>query len=81
MDAAGLDQGIQNSLDSKLQAAIDSFNKGNTTAAKNQLGAFLNEVSAKKGKEIDDALADALSAYAHEILNAVPTARPLGISY
>jgi len=35
------------------------------------LEAFLNEVSAQKGKKIDDALADALSASAQEILNAV----------
>jgi hypothetical protein len=68
---AGLDQGTQNSLDSKLQAAIDSFNQGNTTAAKNQLAAFLNEVSAQSGKKIDAALADALSASAQEILNAI----------
>jgi hypothetical protein len=68
---AGLEQGIQNSLDSKLQAALDSFSQGNQTAAKNQLAAFLNEVSAQSGKKIDDALADALSASALEILNAV----------
>ena len=68
---AGLEQGIQNSLDSKLQAALDSFSQGNQTAAKNQLAAFLNEVSAQSGKKIDDALADALSASAQRILNAV----------
>ena len=71
MNDAGLEQGIQNSLDSKLQAALDSFSQGNQTAAKNQLAAFLNEVSAQSGKKIDDALADALSASALEILNAV----------
>ena len=67
----GLDQGTKDSLDSKLQAALDSFSQGNTTAAKNQLAAFINEVSAQKGKKIGDALADALSAYAQWILNAV----------
>ena len=68
---AGLEQGIQNSLDSKLQAAIASFNQGNLTAAKNQLAAFLNEVSAQKGKGIDDGWAQTLSDSALEILNAI----------
>jgi hypothetical protein len=69
--APGLDPGIKSSLDSKLQAAIDSFTQGNQTAAKNQLAAFLNEVSAQKGKGIDDGLAETLSAYAQWILSAV----------
>ena len=67
----GLEQGTKDSLDSKLQAALDSFSQGNTTAAKNQLAAFINEVSAQKGKKIGDALADALSASAQEIIKAV----------
>jgi hypothetical protein len=70
-NGAGLDQGLKNSLDSKLQAAIASFNQGNLTAAKNQLAAFLNEVSAQKGKGIDDGLAKTLSDSALEILNAI----------
>jgi hypothetical protein len=71
VDTAGLPQGTQNSLDSKLQAAIASFTQGDTTAAKNQLGAFINEVSAQRGKKIDPGLADALTAYAQRIINAV----------
>ena len=71
MNDAGLEQGIQNSLDSKLQAALDSFSQGNQTAAKNPLAAFLNEVSAQKGKGIDDGGAQTLSDSALEILNAI----------
>jgi hypothetical protein len=71
VDAAGLPQGTQNSLDSKLQAALASFNQGDTTAAKNQLGAFINEVGAQRGKKIDAPLADALIAYAQRVINAV----------
>jgi len=70
-NGAGLEQGLKNSLDSKLQAAIASFNQGNQTAAKNQLAAFLNEVSAQKGKGIDDGWAQTLSDSALEILNAI----------
>jgi hypothetical protein len=71
VDAAGLPHGTQNSLDSKLQAAVKSFNGGNTKAGANQLGAFINEVSAQRGKKIDAALADALIADAQRIINAV----------
>jgi hypothetical protein len=71
VDGAGLPQGTQNSLDSKLQAALALFTQGDTTAAKSQLGAFINEVSAQSGKKIDAGLADALIAYAQRIINAV----------
>jgi hypothetical protein len=71
VDGAGLPQGTQNSLDSKLQAALASFTQGDTTAAKNQLGAFINQVSAQRGTKIDAGLADALIAYAQRIINAV----------
>jgi hypothetical protein len=71
VDGAGLPQGTQSSLDSKLQSAISSFNGGATRAGVNQLGAFINEVKAQKGKKIDAALADALIAHAERIINAV----------
>lgn len=41
-----LNQGQGNSLTAKLQAAINSLNNGNTTAACNQLQAFINQVNA-----------------------------------
>jgi autotransporter-associated beta strand protein len=66
--AANLDQGLTNSLVSILEAAIDSFNRGNNTAAVNQLGAFENHVRAQRGHLIDAALADALTAYADRII-------------
>jgi autotransporter-associated beta strand protein len=70
--AANLDHGLDNSLVSILDAAIDSFNRGNNTAAVNQLGAFENHVRAQSGHKIDAALADALLAYAQRIINVVP---------
>ena len=54
-----------------LREAIDSFNQGHTQAGANQLGAFINEVSAQRGKKIDAGLADAVIAYAQRIINAV----------
>jgi hypothetical protein len=43
---AQLNSGQQNALVSTLNAVSDSLNRGNTTAAKNQLGAFENKVKA-----------------------------------
>jgi len=40
----GLNAGQKNSLMAKLNAAADSVTRGNTTAANNQLNAFLNEL-------------------------------------
>jgi hypothetical protein len=71
VDAAGLDDGMQNSLDSQLQAAIASFAVGNTNAGANQLEAFINNVSAQSGKLIAAALADAWIKYAQRIIKAV----------
>jgi hypothetical protein len=71
VDAAGLAQGLRNALDSRLQAAIDSLDRGNEAAAVNQLQAFENQVRAQRGKKIDAAQADALIAYAEGIINVV----------
>lgn len=71
VDSAGLAAGTRNSLDSKLRAAIKSFNGNNKKAGVNQLRAFINEVRAQKGKKIDVALAEAFIAYAQRIINAV----------
>ena len=46
-----LNAGQGNSLTSKLSAAIDQANRGNGTAARNQLQAFINEVNALIGSE------------------------------
>jgi hypothetical protein len=70
VDAAGLAHGIQNSLDSQLQAGIASFSAGDTTAGVNQLQAFINHVSAQRGKHIPAPLADSLIASAQRIINA-----------
>ena len=72
MDSAGLDHGLQNSLDSQLQAAIASFSAGDTADGVSQLGAFIKHVRGQIGKGIANVqMADDWIAYAQEIINAV----------
>jgi len=62
--------GVNHQLGFKRPAVL-ATHAANQTAAKNQLQAFLNEVSAQKGKGIDDGLAKTLTDDALEILNAI----------
>ena len=52
--AAGMidNAGVANSLTSKSDAAASQIVQGNTTAAKNQLHAFINELDAQAGKHL-----------------------------
>jgi len=50
----GLQAGIENSLNSKLDASLQSLEKGNVNAATNQLNAFINQVYALAGKSITE---------------------------
>ena len=70
VDAAGLDHGTQNSLDSQLRAAVALFNAGDTAGGVSQLGAFISHVSAQRGKHIAAALADAWVVSAQRIIDA-----------
>lgn len=56
-----LSQGLNSSLVSKLDAALQSISSGNTKAAVNQLNAFVNEVNAQTGKAITVAEATLLT--------------------
>jgi hypothetical protein len=69
--AAILPQGIENALLSSLQAALESFDRGNLNAAVNQLKAFQNKVRAQSGQALNTALTDLLVAAAQRIMNAV----------
>lgn len=69
--ALNLQQGISNSLDSKLQAAmqaLDDINENNDVAAINTLQAFINAVEAQRGNKVSEADADAIIASAQEII-------------
>jgi hypothetical protein len=69
--ALNLKQGISNSLDAKLEAAVealDDMKEGNNVAAVNALQAFINSVEAQRGIHISEADADSLIAAAQAIL-------------
>ena len=69
-----LQQGISNSLDAKLDSALnalDDSNNNNDGAALNSMYAFCNSVEAQRGKKIPDAAADALIAAANGAIAAL----------
>jgi hypothetical protein len=66
-----LQQGIENSLDAKLDAAfqaLDDLNEDNDVAALNALQAFINAVEAQRDKQISGPAADDLINAAQEII-------------
>ena len=69
--ALNLQQGISNSLDTKLESAIqalDDTNSNNDVAAINSLNAFINAVEAQRGNKIPEADADELIAQAQALI-------------
>ena len=68
VESLDLPRGIENSLVSKLEGALDALDRGQDNAAVNQLNAFINQVEAQRGKKISEADADALIAAAQEII-------------
>jgi hypothetical protein len=66
--AAGLPSNTVSSLMSKLDNATAKIASGQVTAAKNQLNALINEISAQRGKSIPAAVADALIAYLRNVI-------------
>jgi hypothetical protein len=68
--AMNLQNGIENSLDAKLDAALgalDDLNANDDVAACNTLEAFINDVEAQRGNKLTDAQADQLIAAAQAI--------------
>ena len=73
-NSLNLQQGIDNSLDAKLQAALAALSaaKANDiTTACSQINAFLNEVMAQSGKKLTVAQANQLIAQANAIMTAL----------
>lgn len=69
-----LQHGISNSLDTKLDAALqalEDINENNDTAAINTLEAFINAVEAQSGNKIPQADADALIFKARKIIDCM----------
>lgn len=66
-----LQQGIDNSLDAKLDSAanaLDDVNQNNDVAAINSLNAFKNAVEAQSGNKLTEAQANTLIAEAESII-------------
>ena len=69
-----LSNGISNSLDAKLQnalQALDDANAGDTPSACNRMGAFINEVSAQAGKALTAGQATQLASLASQVRAAL----------
>jgi len=62
-----LPSGMENSLISKLESAMNSLEKGQENAAVNKLSAFINQVEAQSGKKIDSEVAQQLIDAVEEI--------------
>ena len=67
----GLKSGFANALQTKLDNALKSFNEGNMNASVGQLAAFINQVNAKRGKDISGADADTPIDAAEAIVDAI----------
>ncbi|MHC4533129.1 MAG: FIMAH domain-containing protein [Planctomycetota bacterium] len=71
VEGMNLQQGIDNSLDAKLDAAanaLDDVNNNNDVAAINSLNSFINAVEAQRGSKLTDEQADTLIADAEAII-------------
>jgi hypothetical protein len=74
VESLNAQQGIQNSLDAKAQAArraLEDFNDNNNGSAVNRLEAFINEVEAQRGLLITSSEASALIGFAQEIIDSL----------
>ena len=69
-----LQQGIENSLDVKLQRAQDAMNaenSNNVTETVNALEAFINEVEAQRGNKLTDNQANELRSFAYNLIKII----------
>ncbi len=76
VESFNLQQGIDNSLDAKLDAALgalDDLNQNNDVAAINSLQSFINAVEAQRGKSLTDIQADELVNAAQAIIDSLST--------
>jgi len=71
VEGMNLAKGVENSLISKLEAAIRSLNRDQKNVATNQLYAFINEIEAQRGKKITNTQADELIAKAQRVIDNI----------
>ena len=60
--------GTCNALTTKLEHALDKHNGNRHDVEHNQLGAFINQTEAQRGKSIDTATANRLIAFAQDLI-------------
>ena len=73
VEAAGLPGGLENSLTKQLSNAQGSLARDQINGTIGKVEAFINEVEAQRGKQIDEADADAWIAAAETILDMLNT--------
>jgi len=66
-----LPSGIENSITSKLDNAIQSLENGQDNAAVNKIEAFIKQVEAQRGKKLTNEQADFLIEYAQAIIDNI----------
>jgi len=74
VQSMNLQQGINNSLDAKLEAALnalDEINNDNSNAAINTLQAFINNVEAQSDNQLTSEQADQLILYTQRIISSI----------
>jgi len=72
VSAGTLSNGEGNALGASLKAATSSLDRGNTTPAVNQLGAFVNKVEAMRSSgRLSAADAQALIAAANRVIRSI----------
>lgn len=71
-------QGIFNSLKTKLDGALAAMNRGQCGAAFNKLAALTNELQAQRGKGIDAVVGDRFIAFAQDLIDHGVPACPAG---
>lgn len=67
----GITPELVNSLTSKVENAIASLDRGNETAAVNQLNALLSEIAAQTGNKIEAGTAEILTNYVQNLINYI----------
>ena len=71
-----IDANMQNSLVSKVENSEKSVSKDNICAAVNQLEAFKNQISAKRGNGISEDAANLLVNYANNLIRLLMAGLP-----
>jgi hypothetical protein len=71
---------LENSVDSKVDNASQSVDKGDICSAVNKLESLQNEVNAQRGKKITDEAADAVISYTDSVIAFLLSQLPSGES-